>query len=244
MRLSEILIESARNYPEKRAVEYLGRSLTYAELLKSVSRTANALWNAGVRPGENVCIICRNGLQYIEAMFAISFVGAAPALINTRMSPIAICQMVEQTGARLAFVSNTETATRAKLEETFGDRLQIVVTAHDPALPSNYGTFVTGQSESFTPVETAPDANAVVMFTSGTTGKAKGVAISDRAVRNRLAHVSDSDLWHSDDVFLCVAPLCHAISISVMVLLNEGGTLLLCPPEYVRDIHKVLEIIG
>ena len=243
MRLSEILIESARNYPEKRAVEYLGQSLTYAELLKNVSRTANALWNAGVRPGENVCIICRNGLQYIEAMFAISFVGAAPALINTRMAPIAICQMVEQTGAKLAFVSNTESATLARLEDTFGDRLRIVLTAHDPSLPSNFDAFVAGQRDCFEPIETSPDATAVIMFTSGTTGKAKGVAISDSAVRNRLAHVSDSDLWHEDDVFLCVAPLCHAISISVMVLLNEGGTLLLCPPEYVRDIHKVLDII-
>ncbi len=243
MRLSEILTESAKNYPEKRAVGYLGRSLTYAELLKSVSRTANALWNAGVRPGDSVCIICRNGLQYIEAMFAISFVGAAPALINTRMAPIAICQMVEQTGAKLAFVSNTESATYAKLQDTFGERLKIVLTAHDPALPSNYDSFVSGQSDRFDPVETSPNTIAVIMFTSGTTGKAKGVAISDAAVRHRLEHVAESELWHEDDVFLCVAPLCHAISISVTVLLSVGGTLLLCPPEYVRDIHKVLDII-
>ncbi len=243
VRLSDILTKSAQRFPEKRAVQYLDRSMTYNELLQSASRTANALRRDGVMPGDKVCIVCRNGLQYLVAMFAISFVGAAPALLNWRMAPVAILQMIRQTGTRMVFLSNTEDETLSYLKAHDTDDLEIILTAHDPSLPSSFDAFSAGMSEQFEPVQGSPEDDAIVMFTSGTTGKAKGVAISDRAVRSQLDRLAKSGLWHSEDVFLCMSPLCHAISVSVMALLDAGGTLLLCPPEYIRDCHKVLEII-
>ena len=217
--------------------------MSYDELYRSACRTANALSRAGVKAGDAVCIVCRNGIQYIEAMFAIAFVGAVPALINWRLAPVAVYDMLRQVDAKFAFISNTEAATAALLKERCGDELQMVLTAHEPSLPSSFASFSAGMPESFPIAEPAEEDAALIMFTSGTSGRAKGVELSNRALGSQIVRLSQSGLWHKEDVFLCLSPLCHAISLSVMALLYAGGELVLAPPEFIRDCDKVLAIV-
>ena len=242
MTLNDVLLRPAGLYPEKAAVKYLGIRLTYDEFLKNVCRTANALRLSGVGPGNTVCIACRNSIEYMEAMFAVSFVGAVPALLNWRISAVGIAGMIKQTGARIVFISNTEGQTIEYLRDHC-PYLRLIITGHDPALPSNYADFIHGMPGSFSPVQRGAEDIALIMFTSGTTGRAKGVAIPNRAVDCQVTRCSHNGFWNKDDIFLCMSPLCHSISVSVMALIYSGGELLLCPPEYVRYSSKVLELI-
>lgn len=242
MTLNDVLLRPAGLCPEKTAVKYLDRQLSYGQFLEDTCRTADALKQAGAGPGDIVCIVCRNSIEYLEAMFAVSFTGAVPALINWRISPVGVCDMVKQTDSRIVFISNTEEKTIELLRKQRED-MELIITAHEPSKPSNYDSFKARGSKDFRPCERGAEDPGLIMFTSGTTGRAKGVIISSRAIAAQVIRCSQDGFWNRDDVFLCLSPLCHSISVSVMALLYVGGELLLCPPEYIRDSAKVLNLV-
>ena len=176
MRLSNVLINSCQTCPDKTAVKYLDSSLTYAELYQNVCRTANALIRAGVKPGDPVGIVCRNGIEYLEAMFGIAFMGAVPALINWRLAPVAVSGMLSLVGAKVVFISNTEQKTLSWFRENHSESFRLIVTPHDPALPSNYEDFRAGAADEYSAVQPEDEDIALIMFTSGTSGLSNTVS--------------------------------------------------------------------
>lgn len=242
MKFSDILLRSYCEVPEKAAIKYLNRQKSYRELYTDTCRLANSMAMHGVCRGDCVCIACRNSIEFIEAQFAISFLGAIPVLINWRLSPSVIQNLVEQTNSKIVLLSNTDTVLHYKLNSMSKPPI-LVSTAHDALLPSNYEAFQEGAPDICVPAEVDDEDDALIMFTSGTSGNPKGVVLSNRAISSQIVRLDSTGLWHRDDVFLCLSPLCHAISLSVSALLYAGGELLLVPPEYVRDCGKVLDLI-
>ena len=243
MDLNDVLLRPAGLYPDKTAVKYLSRQLSYSQLYRNACRTGNALLASGVKAGDSVCIVCRNSVEYVEAMFAVSLIGAVPALINWRLAPPAIYDMIRQVNARVVFISNTEDWIIRFLQEKAGDALQLIITPHDPDLGADYEAFRADAPDTLEPVRKDEESAALIMFTSGTTGRSKAVELSNRSISSQVLRCAGNGRWYQEDVFLCLSPLCHAISLSVMALLYMGGELLLCPPEYIRDCGIVLDII-
>ena len=242
MRISDLLLGSAAKYPEKTAVQYLDKSLTYRGLYENACRTANALQQAGVKPGEVVCIVCRNSVEFVELEFAVSFLGAVPALVNWKLAPSGILESIRQTGAKVVFISNSEQRTISFLRDKAGDSLRLVLTAYDPLLPSDYDAFCNGMEPSFPVYEADPEAVGLILFTSGTTGAAKGVMVSHRAVVTQAISTMNSGSWTEDDVYLCLSPMFHSIGLTVMTLIYVGGKLVVCPSDITRRLSSIYSI--
>ena len=242
MRISDLLLGSVEKYPEKTAIQYLDKGLTYRELYENCCRTANALQKAGVKPGEVVCIVCRNSIEYIEIEFAVSLLGAVPALVNWKVAPSGILNSIRQTGAKAVFVSNSEQRTISYLQANAGDSLRLVLTPYDPLLPSDYAAFRDGEEASFPTYEADPEELGLILFTSGTTGAAKGVMVSHRAVVQQAISCMESGSWTDEDVYLCLSPLFHSIGLTVMTLIMVGGKLVLCPSDITRRLSSIYTI--
>jgi len=244
MRISDILTTPVREFPDKKAVKFLDTSLTFSQLYKNVCQAANALSRAGVKPGDAVCIICQNSIEFLETMFAVSFTGAVPALVNWRLSPSNVRDMVRQTGAKFAFISSSETTTIDYLREKEGDNLRLIIVPYRDKGEPNYAAFKAGMPESFDIYRTEdPNETGLIMFTSGTSGKAKGVMLSHRAVTAQALRCSKNGQWHKEDVFLCISPMFHSISLSVMALIFVGGELLVCPTDITRHVGNIFELV-
>lgn len=240
MKLGDVLIRPTKLFPKKQAIKYLDRNLSFAQLYERVCQTASAMRSSGVMPGECVCILCRNCIEYIELIFAAAFAGAIPALINWRFSPAAAYDMIQQTGARLVFLSSSEVQHISYIHEHAAESMRVVLVGENLKGEVQYEDFRRNAAPDFVPEEPDSEATALIIFTSGTSGKAKGVKIANRAIDSQVNRCIQSGLWEQDTVFLCVAPLCHTIGISVMALIYTGGQLLLCPADYVKNIEKLL----
>ena len=105
--LSIRLSNTARNHPDKAAIIFEGRSITWGELDQRVSRIAQALKNTGVGFGDTVSLMMDNRIEFIENMFGIIRAGAAASLINTNLRGAQLVHCLSTTNAR-AFIVGSE----------------------------------------------------------------------------------------------------------------------------------------
>lgn len=151
-----------RAFPEKTAIFFEGRQLSFAELRGAVDRVARELTALGVRPGDRVGLFLPNTPAFPVAYFAALKVGAIAVSISAALTRSEVEHIVTDSGANVVFT------TEPLLPAVEGLGEQVLV---QPDLPDSGG-------EPFRPVERERDDPAAILYTSGTTGKQKGATLS------------------------------------------------------------------
>ena len=146
-----------------------GRWLSYAETAAAAARLAIELTRRGICAGDRVAIAMRNSAEWMVGFLAVVAIGAVPALVNSRGAPAEMMAAIDLVGARLALADPRRAA-------MLSDAVDCLVPSLDPspgAPPLPRGG-------------AAPDDAAMILFTSGTTGRAKGATLSHRAALTGL----------------------------------------------------------
>ncbi|MCC7022549.1 MAG: long-chain-fatty-acid--CoA ligase [Thermomicrobiales bacterium] len=208
------LQRSASVFRQKPAVVYGDRSWTYPELEARVNRLASSLTAAGVARGDRVAFLAPNIPPLLEAHFAVPLAGAILVAINTRLSSSEVAYILRHSGAK-ALVVDTELA--HLVESLLGDLpdLKLVVNIEDvpggTRLPGpDYEAFLAGGSPEPLdwPLEDE-DETLAIDYTSGTTGKPKGVMYTHRgAYLNSLGELLETRMT-SESVYLWTLPMFH-----------------------------------
>jgi fatty-acyl-CoA synthase len=202
-------------FPERTAAVYGERSFTYREFADRVKRLATALRNAGIGRGDRVAVLCPNVPAMLEATFAIPLLGAVIVAINTRLNAEEISYILDHSGSRVLIADAEHAQILEPVKESLAS-VELVVTVDDPEFaPDVAHTFDGPEYESFIDVEADPsleyrvpheDDMFSINYTSGTTGRPKGVIFTHRgAYLNALAEIIDHRLW-TDSVYLWVGP--------------------------------------
>jgi len=212
-----LLERTVRVFPEQTAVVYGDRRQDYAAFAEEVGRFAGALLRAGVAPGDRVAVLAPNVPVLLSAHFAVLRVGAALVAINTRLNPAEVGYILNHSGAKVVMV-DPELAPRV-LEAPGGleARPQLVNLEDDvagvvgcPLDGPSYREFVDGAD--VLPVTGGVDDEdriTSINYTSGTTGRPKGVMYTHRgAAINALGEIVVHKL-ERDSVFLWTLPLFH-----------------------------------
>jgi long-chain acyl-CoA synthetase len=203
--LCQWLLRSAREHPERIAI-YQGERpwATYGELAKRTASAAAALRAAfGLQAGDRVALVMKNSPRYLEALYATWWAGLAAVPVNAKLHPREVRYILEHSQARLVVAG--EEWTHGLAEATAGlaepprvlaaeDRAWRALFAHAP-LPL---------------VDAGPGELAWLFYTSGTTGRPKGAALSHR----NLAHMTysyfiDVDAVDPRGALLHAAPMSH-----------------------------------
>jgi fatty-acyl-CoA synthase len=201
------LRRSALVYPDRVAVVHGERRHTYRELGERANRLASALRRAGLETGERVAFLCPNIPAQLEAHFGVPAAGGALVAINYRLTPAEVAQIVHHSGARFLFVDREleHLAADAAL-----DRLR-VIRVDDSGQPGDpYEDFVAGGSPEPAESVLADEEDTIAIdYTSGTTGRPKGVMYTHRgAYLNALSGAVMAGL-RPDSVFLWTLPMFH-----------------------------------
>lgn len=167
MLLNNILIEHAQRQPAKPAVITDAGSMTYGELEQAVDCMARYLLDRGFQPGERAAIHWQNSIEFVVLLPGVWRAGLIVVPINPRLKAAEIAYVLEHSGARLCFSEPT----LAPLV----NGIEIITTL--PAL--------TGSGEPLPDVD--PDAPALIMYTSGTTARPKGVVHTQRGIETYRA---------------------------------------------------------
>src|SRR6266540_4476558 len=198
------LRRSAYVYPEKVAVVHGERRLTYSQFEERVNRLASALVAAGIRPGDRVAFLAPNIPALLEAHYAVPASGAALVAINTRLVRDEVAYILEHSGAKLLFVDH-------ELEPLVAGTSVPTIRIDDTgAVDDPYEAFLAGGSPGlFERALSDEEATISINYTSGTTGRPKGVMYTHRgAYLNALAELAHARL-DCRSVYLWTLPMFH-----------------------------------
>jgi acyl-CoA synthetase (AMP-forming)/AMP-acid ligase II len=196
----------ARQRPAAEAMSYLGRSWTWAQWHDRVRRATGALRDLGVVRGDVVAFLDKNHPACVEVTMACASIGAANAIVNWRLAPDEVDYTVNDSGARVLFVGSE----LRPLVDKVRDRLPHVerVVEVGPEGGDEYDALL----EAATPLDRLPEVTAddvcLVMYSSGTTGRPKGVMLTQH---NLVEHTVNTVLldWDPEDKNMVAMPLFH-----------------------------------
>ncbi|CAO2176598.1 unnamed protein product [Urochloa humidicola] len=220
------------------AVDSGGRRLTGTEFVNGVRRLAAGLAGRGVRPGDVVAVVAFNSIEYVELFLAAAYVGAIIAPLNYRWSFEEAVQALELVQPTAFIFDGGFSSWALRLRDSNKcSSIGFYLILGDTTGAGNSANFVSvdhvkrsvREDAAMEPVP-APRDVALICFTSGTTGRPKGVAISHTSlIIQSLAKIAIVG-YGEDDVYLHMAPLCHIGGISsCMAILMAGGCHVLIP---------------
>jgi fatty-acyl-CoA synthase len=188
----------------------------YRELVDRVKRLALAIARLGIKPGDRVATLCWNHYQHLEAYFAIPCAGAVLHTLNLRLHPSDLAFIASHAGDRAIVVDES----LLPLLETFRGQTAIehvvVVRSGEQALPPDaldYEALLAAEDAGqFRYPELDENLAAAMCYTSGTTGKPKGVVYSHRAIalHSLSTTMADTQAISEHDTVLPVVPMFHA----------------------------------
>lgn len=232
------------------------RELSYMEFADRSVRLANALRDRGVAKSDRVAYLGENHPAFLETLFAAGLIGAIFVPLNTRLAPPEIQFQLQDCGARILIHSQSLDVLATRGSDRTPDTRRIVVNdAADAAAVTPTGTpdlgvvsvedfetVLESGSDVFQDETVGLDDGAMILYTSGTTGRPKGALLTHgNVVWNCMNVIVDFD-FASTDVALMISPMFHVASLDMGVLptLLKGGTVVL---ETKFDPQRTLELI-
>ncbi|KIL47347.1 fatty acid--CoA ligase family protein [Jeotgalibacillus campisalis] len=260
MNLSDRLRENALQHREKAAYTFMEQSATYGELNGAVNKMANSLEAMGVKKGDHVGLLLGNSPHFIVSLYAALRIGATAIPINPIYTPDEISYilrdgdvkvviavdlllpLVEKAHAALPEINHyiiceTSSQTQEQIEK-LGKEVQSKITSFTHAM-APYPPVYEGP-------ELMQDNIAIILYTSGTTGKPKGAMLTHRNVYTNAKDTAEYLAITGDDKVIAALPMFHVFALTVVLnapLIN-AGTIVIVPrfsPKDVFDLTKKYE---
>ena len=230
--------------PDRPALRFMGQDTTWRELNDRTHRLAAALRRRGVEFGDRILVVMLNRTEYVELVFAANLIGAIPVPVNIRMTPPEIGFLVSDSGAKviatetmLAPLADAVAAQTGAIEQI------IVVGGAQNENQADYEALVAEDGSDLPEIDIPEETVALIMYTSGTTGKPKGAMLTHQNMQAQAATCMQALNTSRDDIGSCVAPLFHIAGLGAMTPLFYMGALSVIHPLGAFDPNDMLDTI-
>jgi len=237
--------QQAVQQPDKIAYHFMGKDTTYGEFEFTVGRFAKGLQELGVEKGDHVAFLLGNTPHYLIALYATMRLGATAIPINPIYTPDEISYILHNgdvkaviaLDALLPLVEKGVPAfpqvTSFIICETAADTAEKIAALSQEAKAKThlFTQVIANVSDSLQPVEVADDDNAIILYTSGTTGSPKGAMLTHENIYSNARDVAHYLGYKADDRIIATLPVFHVFALTVVVNapLLSGATVLLAP---------------
>lgn len=234
----------ARVTPDKAALIDASGTMSFAQLHANSNKVAHALTGLGVKPLDRVAILSKNTPRYYEVLFGANRIDAAMLPLNWRLAAPELSSIIEDAGPTVLVADSEYALTASKAVAGSGQNCRIVLfDSTDASAQTEWKSLCDQASDSDPDIEVNPLHTSILMYTSGTTGKPKGVQFSHQGqLFLRLCeHLEPSFRYQQDDVMLTVMPLFHAMGISLSTqALYSGVAVAVYPMPEPGDLIKLI----
>ena len=234
--LSSLLEHSAASHPGHPAIRLDDYVLSYAELREAAGRMSTLLAAAGVEPGDRVGIMLPNVPAFPIAFYGALAAGAVVVPMNPLFKSREIGYYLGDSGARVLLAWHTAAGEAAKGAADAGAQVLVAETA-------DLADLLAGHASAAESSGRGGEDDAVILYTSGTTGKPKGAQLTHANMTSNADLVTRTLLQNgTDDVTMGCLPLFHVFGLTcgLNATVAAAGTLTLLPRF---DGAKALEII-
>lgn len=226
--LTDIARLGAKRFGTATAIVFGEQVLSYNDIEAMSSRYATRLHASGVRAGDHVALLMEDCLEYPVLVFAALKLGAIVVPLNFRYRPDEVAFVVNDTGAKLLITGPAQAAAAREADGSFRHGVRIVDVSQEGLLAPVDGP---AEAPAFEP---SPEAPALVMYSSGTTGFPKGAVFSHAAyMAIQTGMIIGGDL-RRNDVMLVAMPLFHSAGLNAMLMpsLLLGARVVLAPKGF------------
>lgn len=223
MTLTRLADDGLDKYGEYVALAFEGRQYTNLDQQRSASRLAHALGRLGVAPGDRVVVMLPNCPEVIQSYGAILKCGAVIVPVIFLLGDTEVAHILADSEAKVVI---TSTDMRWKVEGQLGVlpslRHVLLADGGGDGRTRSLAEETAAESPTFTAVDRSPDDLAVILYTSGTTGVPKGVALSHANLESNARAAASLHELGREDWAVAVLPLSHSYGLTVM---NAGHIL-------------------
>lgn len=175
--LGELLRQRAAAHPDRIAIIIRDERVGYAEINRRANRVANGLSAAGLKAGARIALLDKNDTNYFELQFGCAKAGMVLVPINWRLAPPEIAFIVKDAASEMLFYGPEFAPVIAAIRGELGNIPLVPLGAGGR---DGYEAWRDRQSDGELPARSTPDDTVLQLYTSGTTGRAKGRPIASR----------------------------------------------------------------
>ncbi|MBM7368652.1 class I adenylate-forming enzyme family protein [Gordonia hydrophobica] len=228
--LGEITDFGLHFHPDEPALLQDGLTLTYRQLDERINRVASGIRAAGLGKGDRVLILWENDLRFVEVTLGVIRAGAIAAPVNPTLPLEKMREHLEDSAASALFASSATAAFAGILAREFPLRVAAAADSRTQGLV-DYETWLAASSAERVSSDVTPDDIAWLPYTSGTTGRPKGVAIPHRMLLRDAQLLSQNLFLNTGDRVVISTPLFHmnAAACGLLPALYTGGSAFVLP---------------
>lgn len=205
--------------PDAPALRFVGNTMTWADLRRRVAALAGALSGRGVGFGDRVMILMLNRTEFVESVLAANMIGAIAVPLNFRLTPTEIAVLVEDCVAHV-MLTEAALAPVAIGVRNIQPLLSVIVVAGGSSQDSVFGyeDLLNEAGDVHEPVDIPNDSPALIMYTSGTTGRPKGAVLTHANLTGQaMTALYTSGANINSDVGFVGVPLFHIAGVGNML---------------------------
>lgn len=242
--VADIVRHHGAHSPGKKALVEGAFSLTFGELDDASSRLASALRQRGTGEGGVVGFFGKNSIPFFEVLYGAAKAGATLLPLNWRLATAELAEIVQDGQPLVIFHDHDLTPQVEALAQQCKHRFEAIALRPADSVHGGLESLLAGASAQDPGGPADPRSPAWLMYTSGTTGRAKGVQLTHQGLNYmRLCeHFEPVFQWKSDDVLMMVMPNFHLLGTALPVqAMYNGCTVSIMP---VLEPGKLLELVA
>lgn len=245
LNLVEKVKQQAFEQPEKIAYHFMGKNTSYGEFEQTVGRFAKALQNMGVKKGDHVGLLLGNTPHFLISLYGAMRVGATAIPINPIYTPDEISYIIQNGDVKVVIALDMLMPLVEKGVQAFPQVEGYIICETSAEVGDQYAALsdqAKAKTTLFTqllqttegvlePVQVETDDNAVILYTSGTTGNPKGAMLTHGNLYSNARDVGSYLQINNEDRVIATLPVFHVFALTVVVNapLVQGATILLAP---------------
>ena len=265
--MSEAVLETAAKEKDFPALTFMGKATSYTRLAEELDRVARAFYALGVRPGTRVLVCLPNVPQAVFCLYGLNRIGAVPTMVHPLSAVSELAFYMNEADCHIAVTLDQFYGKFLEVKhQRLIDKLIVCRVSDELAFPLNIGQRLMTERK-FPKVEGENDliwkdfmkladtvkedyvakkdfrAEAVVLFSGGTTGTTKGIMLSDlnfNALAHQTANMAHAEVHHAK--MLAAMPVFHGFGLGVCIhtLMFIGGTSILVPRFNVKSYANLI----
>lgn len=246
MNLSKSLRAAAASNPEKYAYYFMDEPTTYGELDAAATKFASGLAKAGLKKGDHIGLLLGNSPHFIISLYGIMRLGATAIPINPTYTSDEIAFILKNGDVKAVIALDAMVPYIEKMKAFLPSVEHYIICETGAELNAELATF-TGVLQSggidYQEAEVETDDVAVILYTSGTTGKPKGAMLTHGNLYSNARDIRDYLKMNSEDRVITTLPMFHVFSLTVVLNapLISGSTMIIVPKFSPKEIFRLVE---
>lgn len=224
--VGELILGAIQRYPDRVAFIADERQLTYRQLGEKISLAIQMFDALGLRPGDAVAQLCGNRPELFCIVAAAYVHGLRSVTLHAAGSVSDHAYILRDSGAKVFIAEDYHGQGATELQSLAGDGIAWFSHDDTPGLRAFWGEAADSAPAPLS-VRPSPDGVIRLAYTGGTTGRSKGVMLTDRSLLANTLLWLTAFPWPDADRYLCVAPMSHGAGSMILPALVRGGTVVL-----------------